>query len=388
MLKALLTDIYASPIARAGIFGLAYFAAAELGHALSLKTQDKLFATFWPPAGLLLAALARTPCRTWPVLLLAACGANLASDVLLHGKSVPVSLGFCVANCGEACLGAWLLRRFVGMPLALARVTDVVGLAGLSALISPLLGATIGAGIVTVGFSGVSYWSTWQVWWMADAVGVLVFAPIVLTWTAEGAAFFKGIRTWRIVECVALFLVMILVAESIYGEFLPLPLSIPVFVLPFLLWAGLRFGPSSAAAAVLVVALIGVWNTSQGRGPYAAVTAEPSQQLLRAQATLCAISLCVLALAATVAERKQAEQQRIKLIAELEQALHEIKTLRGLIPLCAWCKKIRDDGGYWQSLEDYLRAHTEAEFTHGLCPNCLRHQVATIESAGPDQKEM
>jgi hypothetical protein len=52
-------------------------------------------------------------------------------------------------------------------------------------------------------------------------------------------------------------------------------------------------------------------------------------------------------------------------------ALADIKTLRGLLPICAWCKKVRDDGGYWNQLEEYVRKHTQAEFSHGICPECL-----------------
>lgn len=64
------------------------------------------------------------------------------------------------------------------------------------------------------------------------------------------------------------------------------------------------------------------------------------------------------------------EQRVHERTAALQQALDEIKTLRGLVPICANCKKIRDDTGYWQHLEAYLQAHTEAEFTHGICPTC------------------
>jgi hypothetical protein len=55
---------------------------------------------------------------------------------------------------------------------------------------------------------------------------------------------------------------------------------------------------------------------------------------------------------------------------ELRHALDQIKTLRGLVPICSWCKRIRDDTGFWQQLEFYLHSHTEAEFTHGICPDC------------------
>ncbi len=60
-------------------------------------------------------------------------------------------------------------------------------------------------------------------------------------------------------------------------------------------------------------------------------------------------------------------------VSELEQALAQIKTLRGLLPICAWCKKIRDDGNYWRQVEDYVVHHTDARFTHGICPSCEAH---------------
>ncbi len=68
----------------------------------------------------------------------------------------------------------------------------------------------------------------------------------------------------------------------------------------------------------------------------------------------------------------RAERERDRLIAELQEALANIKVLRGLLPICSHCKKIRDDKGYWKQVEVYLREHTDAQFSHGLCPECLR----------------
>ncbi len=71
-----------------------------------------------------------------------------------------------------------------------------------------------------------------------------------------------------------------------------------------------------------------------------------------------------------ISERKAHEQERERLITKLGQALDEIKTLQGILPICATCKKIRDDKGYWNQLETYFRNHSEVEFTHGICPEC------------------
>ena len=80
-----------------------------------------------------------------------------------------------------------------------------------------------------------------------------------------------------------------------------------------------------------------------------------------------------------ITERKRAEEalqeatrEREKLIKELQHALTNIKTLQGLIPICANCKKIRDDKGFWNQVESYISQHTNAEFTHGVCPDCAK----------------
>lgn len=70
-------------------------------------------------------------------------------------------------------------------------------------------------------------------------------------------------------------------------------------------------------------------------------------------------------------KRRQLEMEKEKLISELQEALATIKTLRGIVPICSYCKKIRDDRGYWNQLEVYISKHTEADFSHGLCPDCL-----------------
>ncbi len=70
--------------------------------------------------------------------------------------------------------------------------------------------------------------------------------------------------------------------------------------------------------------------------------------------------------------RRQAEKQKEKLIEELKTSLAQIKTLHGLLPICSWCKKIRDDQGYWKQIEAYLAEHSQAEFSHSVCPECRK----------------
>lgn len=73
-----------------------------------------------------------------------------------------------------------------------------------------------------------------------------------------------------------------------------------------------------------------------------------------------------------ITERKHEEEERERILAELQTALAEVRTLRGLLPICANCKKVRDDAGLWHQIESYVRERSEAEFSHGLCPECAR----------------
>jgi PAS domain S-box-containing protein len=75
-------------------------------------------------------------------------------------------------------------------------------------------------------------------------------------------------------------------------------------------------------------------------------------------------------IARDIDDRKRHEQEREHLIGELQAALSQVKALHGLLPICASCKKIRDDRGYWTQVEVYVMAHSQAEFTHGICPEC------------------
>ena len=79
-----------------------------------------------------------------------------------------------------------------------------------------------------------------------------------------------------------------------------------------------------------------------------------------------------------ITERKLAEREREKLIADLQKALAEIKTLQGILPICSSCKKIRDDSGAWQQMEVYIRDRTNAEFSHGLCADCAKRLYPEI----------
>lgn len=104
-----------------------------------------------------------------------------------------------------------------------------------------------------------------------------------------------------------------------------------------------------------------------------------SRLLTRAGVAICLLTAeiievdgqqCVLIITTNITERKQTEEEREQLIAQLQEALAQVKTLSGFLPICASCKKIRDDKGYWNQIEEYIHDHSDAEFSHSICPDC------------------
>jgi PAS domain S-box-containing protein len=84
-------------------------------------------------------------------------------------------------------------------------------------------------------------------------------------------------------------------------------------------------------------------------------------------------------MARDVSERKRQEAERERLIQQLQAAMAEVKTLSGLLPICAQCKKIRDDGGYWNQIEKFIGERSHAKFTHGICPDCMDHLYPDLQ---------
>ena len=85
-----------------------------------------------------------------------------------------------------------------------------------------------------------------------------------------------------------------------------------------------------------------------------------------------------------ITERKRAEEEREKTIHELKEALDKVKLLSGMLPICSSCKKVRDDKGYWNKIEAYVQDHSEAEFTHGICPDCMKKLYSDFLSKDDD----
>ena len=89
-----------------------------------------------------------------------------------------------------------------------------------------------------------------------------------------------------------------------------------------------------------------------------------------------------------MARRRKAENEQRETIAKLQKALADVKTLSGLVPICGWCKKVRNDTGFWQSVEQYVSSHTHATFSHGMCPECAENFKKEILKANPHPDQL
>jgi len=84
----------------------------------------------------------------------------------------------------------------------------------------------------------------------------------------------------------------------------------------------------------------------------------------------------IYSVARDVTERKRAEEEREELVRRLQAALAEVRTLQAILPICSYCKRVRDDEDYWLSVEAYVSEHTDTRFSHGICPTCFEREVA------------
>jgi two-component system, LuxR family, sensor kinase FixL len=140
---------------------------------------------------------------------------------------------------------------------------------------------------------------------------ILLISPMILTWPADGAIALNTFRPYRLAEIALLFAGMMVVAVFVFREG-PLTTSmllpLPYLTFPFLLWAAVRFGPQATSAASLVLALVAVWYTAQGHGPFAVTGESVGDHAFSAQVFLSVSIITSLLLATTLVERRQVEE--------------------------------------------------------------------------------
>ena len=281
---------------------IVYFAAARFGLGFAVVAEQ--VTVVWPPSGIALAALLVLGSRAWPGVWLGA----LAANALAH-EGAGTALAIATGNTVEALAGAWLLRR-VRFHESLDRVWDVMGLLGLAAGLSTTVAATVGA--TSLCLSGIQPWSAfgslWFVWWLGDAMGILLLSPALLIWGSRPYVRWSRPRAF---EAIALGgCVFAITAASFGGRLAQLTGShLSYLVFPLLIWAAVRFGQRGAAPAILIVTGIAVAFTVRGRGPFGDTST--GHPLMMLQVFLAVAALTALVLGAAIAERDTAERRRM-----------------------------------------------------------------------------
>jgi PAS domain S-box-containing protein len=299
-------------LAQIALVCAAQFAAGKVGDALK-TVNDGGVGPVWPASGVALAALLLWDYSVWPGV---AAGAFLLAffSPLPHWAAVLYAAGTTLASV----IAVFFLRWITKFDNSLSHLRDALGLIILGAFVSSIVSASIGASIL---FANLRSWSglgsAWLVYWLGDSTGVLLLAPVALTFPDV-----LRIRDRKRIEELALLLVLLIIGGFIvFGDF-PLArikLHILTFaVLPFVMWAAIRLGVSATALSIFVIGTVATVATALGSGPF--TTNTPIMNAVLLDVFFAVVSITGLILAAAIAEREQAEREREQLVRERAEA--------------------------------------------------------------------
>jgi len=278
-----------------------YFLAAKFGLFFAFAHTNAT--PVWPASGIALALCLMLGQRIWPAIFL---GALLANVTALNGTAfAPLSAFFvssatAAGNTLAALIGsAMILRVSCGRP-PLDQLRDAFTFILLGALASTTISASIGTGSFCLGSgSWLNFGRMWLTWWWGDAVGIIVFAPLLLIWNKRTIA---QLNMPQRLEAALLLGLLLLVERIIFGTYYPLE----YLIIPFLLWAALRFGQFESAVVVALVLITSLYWTTKGFGPFAGRASDES--LLFLQTFLGVASVTTLLLSCLTDERRRAEE--------------------------------------------------------------------------------
>lgn len=285
-----------------------YVVAAQVG--LLFAPVAGFASLVWAPSGIALAALLLHGLRLAPGIALGAMIANA-----LAGASIPTAFVIGLGNAAGALAGAAALRR-LRFDVELHDTRSALRLVGTS-VATAMIPATVGASVLVLSGTGDRAWADiWLAWWIGDAIGNLLIAPLVLVWATRRAHHVAASRRLEFVVAlavcaaasVAIFVLQILGAGR----------PAAYLMSPPLIWAAVRFGPRGAVTAVSVSAVIAIYGTVSQRGPFVREDLETS--LLMLQVFVGVTLATFLVLGAAIAERRRAELSLERARAQAEEA--------------------------------------------------------------------
>jgi signal transduction histidine kinase len=301
------------PLSLAGLFGL-YVVAGKIG--LSLAFVHVSVSPVWPPTGIALAAFLLLGYRVWPAVFAGAFVVNFSTAGFLATSAV-----IAAGNTLEGLLGAFLVTRYANGVRAFDHAQDVFKFAALGGLSASLVSATVGVVSLVVGGQAQSadFDGIWLTWWLGDATGALLFAPLLILLARD---WWSGLASGRLLEAAALWLTTTLIGLAVFGEGLAhlglMTLPLTFLCTPPLVWAAVRFRQCEAAMLVVVLSGIAIWETLRGFGPLANVPTNESLLLL--QVFMGTVSVMAISAGAVVEERRNVDQEREHLLVRAEVA--------------------------------------------------------------------
>jgi len=296
--------------AQIGVLAIVYFAVAKI--SLLLAIPPGYATAVWPPSGLAVAAVLLFGNRIWPGVWLGAAAANLT----VHASGVAALL-IGTGNALEALAAAVLIRHLIGVPHRFESGEDVFKFVAVVAVASTVA-ATLGVSAIAItGATGLADFATnWWTWWQGDVTGIIVFAPVILFWTARPS---RALSTSKKIEATAFALVLALAAYIVFGSGMTALGFSPALLLltfPLIIWAALRFEQLEVAAAITALCAIALVYTIVGRGPFVSPSVNASLLLLLAFVSIVAITGFVLS--AVAGERRRAMEALHQAHDELE----------------------------------------------------------------------
>ncbi|TMQ60214.1 MAG: response regulator [Candidatus Eisenbacteria bacterium] len=293
-----------------------YLIAGKIG--LSLAFVNASATAVWPPTGIALAAFLILGYRVWPGVLLGAFLANLTT-----AGNAATSAGIGVGNTLEGLLGSYLVQRFAGGRRVFEQPNNIFKFAGLAGIVSTAVSATIG--VTTLSLGGFAPWKDfgviWWTWWLGDASGALVVAPLAVLWWLKPKALWSR---RQIVEAGLLLFTLAALALFVFHGMTPFEdtrYPLQYFCLPPLVWVAFRFGPRESTTAIALLSTIATLGTLQGFGPFSG--RPPNESLLLLQGFMAVVSIMILAMSAAVTGRRRIENSVRRLNEELEQRVLE-----------------------------------------------------------------
>jgi len=299
------------------VFAL-YFGAGKLGLAVPFTSFN--VSPIWPAAGIAVAAVLIWGIQIAPAIAFAAFLVNFLTPIPTSA-SVAIGLG----NASSAVVAGYLLKRS-DFQTSVPRLWDVLKLVMVAAVLTTTLAAFVGVTALTLAHTKAwsGYGSAWRIWWLGDAMGVLVVAPLLLT----GRDLVSVYRGWRLVEGCVLFVAILVASAAIFGGTAVRDDVLAFVVFPFVIWAALRFRVAGASVAGLLSASVAVWGTAHGYGPF--VKHSPLHNAVLLQIFVAVTSLTGLILAAVINEREhisEAFETEKKLLNESEATKERLEEL-------------------------------------------------------------